>query len=243
MRIDIISIFPDYFSPLNQALLGKARAAGLLSIHVHDLRRWTTDLHRTVDDTPYGGGGGMVMLPQPWGEAIDEVCAPPLVASDPLAHLIVPTPSGRPFTHAIAEQYAQLPRLAFACGRYEGIDYRVIQDARARMPLDEVSIGDYVLAGGEAAVLVMVEAITRLVPGVVGNAASVAEDSFASGLLEGPVYTRPHSWRGWEVPAVLTSGDHAAIAAWRREQSLERTVRCRPDLLASAAEDSDPHAK
>lgn len=239
MRIDIVSIFPDYFAPLRQALLGKARDAGLLDIAVHDLRDWTHDLHRTVDDTPYGGGGGMVMLPQPWGEALDEVVAagagggssaPPRPGPPP--RLIVPTPSGTPFSHTAALRYAAEPRLIFACGRYEGIDYRVIEDAADRMPTDEVSIGDYVLAGGEAAVLVMIEAITRLIPGVVGNAVSVQEDSFATGLLEGPVYTKPQSWRGREVPAVLRSGDHAAIAAWRGEQALQRTTMRRPDLLA-----------
>ncbi|MGH3545977.1 MAG: tRNA (guanosine(37)-N1)-methyltransferase TrmD [Mycobacteriales bacterium] len=241
MRIDIISIFPDYFAPLRQALLGKARDAGLLDIVVHDLRRWTHDLHRTVDDTPYGGGGGMVMLPQPWGEALDEIhpsssvspdTSPEVTAEDqPPARLIVPTPSGTPFHHDTALRYASESRLIFACGRYEGIDYRVVTDAASRMPTDEVSIGDYVLAGGEAAVLVMVEAITRLIPGVVGNAGSVADDSFATGLLEGPVYTKPQIWRDQEVPPVLLSGDHAEIYRWRADQALQRTTERRPELL------------
>jgi len=235
MRIDIISIFHDYFAPLQQALLGKARDAGLLDIVVHDLRSWTHDLHRTVDDTPYGGGGGMVMLPQPWGEALDDICLP---AADSDAtetgRLIVPTPSGTPFNHDMAARYATQPRLVFACGRYEGIDYRVIEAAATRMPVEEVSIGDYVLAGGEAAVLVMIEAVTRLLPGVVGNATSVVEDSFATGLLEGPVYTKPRTWRGHEVPPVLLSGDHAAIARWRYEQALHRTATRRPDLLPAS---------
>ncbi len=239
MRIDIVSIFPDYFAPLRQALLGKAHDAGLLDIAVHDLRRWSHDLHRTVDDTPYGGGGGMVMLPQPWGEALDEICsresfrheAGSEVPEPP--RLIVPTPSGTPFSHDMARGYATQSRLVFACGRYEGIDYRVIEDAATHLLVDEVSIGDYVLAGGEAAVLVMIEAITRLIPGVVGNAVSVQEDSFATGLLEGPVYTKPQTWRGREVPSVLLSGDHAAIARWRHDQALRRTATRRPDLLSA----------
>ncbi len=237
VRIDIISIFPDYFAPLRQALLGKARNVGLLDISVHDLRRWTHDLHRTVDDTPCGGGGGMVMLPQPWGEALDDVCSDDANSDAAGAlRLIVPTPSGTPFSHRMAVRYATQPRLVFACGRYEGIDYRVIEDATMRMPVDEVSIGDYVLAGGEAAALVMIEAITRLIPGVVGNATSVAEDSFATGLLEGPVYTKPQTWRGYEVPPVLLSGDHAAIARWKYEQALHRTATRRPDLLPAGSD-------
>ncbi|MGH3430413.1 MAG: tRNA (guanosine(37)-N1)-methyltransferase TrmD [Mycobacteriales bacterium] len=229
MYIDIVSIFPAYFAPLDQALIGKAREAGTLSIDIHDLRRWTSDLHRTVDDTPYGGGGGMVMLPQPWGEALDYLRSDP---SKPEPRLVVPTPSGKPFTHEMAVDYARQPRLIFACGRYEGIDYRVIEEAVTYMPVDEVSIGDYVLAGGEAAVLVMIEAIGRLIPGVVGNAVSVVDDSFVDGLLEGPVYTRPQTWRDRSVPPVLLSGDHAAIARWRKQQSLERTQERRPDLLS-----------
>lgn len=226
MHIDVITIFPGYLAPLHESLLGRAIDRGLVEVRVHDLRTWTNDVHRTVDDTPYGGGGGMVMRPEPWGRALDDVCGegrPP--------RLVVPTPSGRPFTQQLAAELAGEPRLVFACGRYEGIDYRVIEDARDRMPVDEVSLGDYVLAGGEVAVLVMVEAVTRLVPGVVGNVRSVQEDSFADGLLEGPAYTRPEEWRGRSVPDVLLSGNHAGIARWRRDEGLRRTARRRPDLL------------
>jgi len=234
MRIDIITIFPEYFAPLDVSLLGKARAQGLIDIGVHDLRGWTHDRHNTVDDTPYGGGPGMVMKPEPWGAALDDVCG------GGEARLVVPSPSGRPFTQAMAAGYAREPRLVFACGRYEGIDARVMADARTRMPVDEVSIGDYVLAGGEAAVLVIVEAVSRLVPGVLGNAESVSDDSFAEGamegLLEGPVYTKPPEWRGRAVPPILLSGHHGAIARWRRDEALKRTVANRPELAARLAE-------
>jgi tRNA (guanine37-N1)-methyltransferase len=230
VRIDVITIFPDYLAPLDASLLGKARTKGLLEIGVHDLRHWTDDVHRTVDDSPYGGGPGMVMRPEPWGQALDELVPP---NGDPTL-LVVPSPSGIPFTQATAARYATRTHLVFACGRYEGIDSRVAEDARSRMDVEEVSIGDYVLAGGEVAVLVMVEAIARLLPGVLGNAESVADDSFAAGrmenLVEGPVYTRPATWRGHEVPAVLLSGDHGAIARWRHEQALDRTRDRRPDL-------------
>ncbi len=235
MRIDVLTIFPEYLAPMQLSLLGKAQQRRLVSAVVHDLRSWTGDVHRTVDDTPYGGGPGMVMRPEPWGAALDDVQA---LDARP-ARLIVPTPSGRPFTQAVAVQLATEQRLIFACGRYEGIDARVIEDAAERMPVDELSIGDYVLAGGEVAVLVMVEAVTRLLPGVVGNPESVVDDSFASdtmaGLLEGPAYTRPPVWRGRAVPPVLLSGDHAAIARWRREQALARTELHRPDLFAAVA--------
>ncbi|WP_067461561.1 tRNA (guanosine(37)-N1)-methyltransferase TrmD [Actinomadura macra] len=230
MNIDILTIFPEYFAPLDVSLLGKARRNGLLAVQVHDLREWTHDRHRTVDDTPYGGGPGMVMKPEPWGEALDTI-APPGSAS----RLIIPTPSGRPFTQALAVEYAAEPRLLFACGRYEGIDSRVADEVRTRMPVDEISLGDFVLAGGEVAVLVMVEAIGRLLPGVLGNADSVADDSFAPGamesLLEGPVYTKPPVWRDRPVPDVLLSGHHGAIARWRRDEALRRTARNRPELL------------
>lgn len=226
MHIDVVTIFPEYLVPLRAALLGKAIDKGLLSLSVHDLRNWTHDVHRAVDDSPYGGGPGMVMKPDVWGEALDEL-APE--GSDTL--LVVPSPAGRPFTQDTAHRYAAASRLMFACGRYEGIDQRVIDDAAKRMPVEEVSIGDYVLVGGEAAVLVMVEAVARLLPGVLGNPVSAEQDSFSDGLLEGPCYTRPEVWRGLAVPEVLRSGNHARIERWRRDQALERTVQRRPDLL------------
>jgi tRNA (guanine37-N1)-methyltransferase len=237
MRVDIITIFPDYFGapvqdsgPLGVSLIGKAAARGDLDFRLHDLRRWTTDVHHTVDDTPFGGGPGMVMKPDVWGMALDEV-----LAGQP-ARLIVPTPSGTPFTQELAAAYAGESRLVFACGRYEGIDSRVVAEARSRMPVDEVSIGDYVLAGGEAAVCVILEAVCRLLPGVLGNEQSAADDSFGedgtSGLLEGPVYTRPRTWRDREVPDVLLSGNHKAIARWRRDEALRRTAAVRPDLVS-----------
>src|SRR5947209_12494313 len=236
MRIDVISIFPEYLTALELSLLGKARDRGLVDLHVHDLRRWTDDVHRTVDDTPYGGGRGMVMRPEPWGRGLDEVAPAdgPIVDGAPL--LVVPTPSGRRFTQADAQEWATKPWLVFAPARYEGLDARVVEDARRRMTVAEVSIGDYVLAGGEAAVLVIIEAVARLIPGFMGNAASPVEESFAATadgqpLLEAPAYTRPSSWRGLDVPPVLKSGDHAAVAAWRREAALERTRQMRPDLL------------
>jgi tRNA (guanine37-N1)-methyltransferase len=307
MRIDIITIFPDYFGagpvgsaaggpaepgfggvgPLGVSLIGKAAARGDIDFRVHDLRRWATDVHHTVDDAPFGGGPGMVMKPDVWGAALDGVLSDAVptdavpsdavltdavltdtvltdvvpsdavpsdavpfdaVLSDPdgtsesgvgggRARLVVPTPSGMPFTQDLAAAYAAERHLVFACGRYEGIDARVVADARSRMPVDEVSIGDYVLAGGEAAVAVIVEAVCRLLPGVLGNEQSAADDSFGAGggamrgLLEGPVYTRPRSWRGRDVPPVLLSGDHAAMARWRRDEALRRTAATRPDLI------------
>jgi tRNA (guanine37-N1)-methyltransferase len=231
--VDVVTIFPEYLAPLDVSLLGKAQERGLLEVRLHDLRTWTSDVHRTVDDTPYGGGPGMVMKPEPWGAALDAVLAAGGPADAPV--LVVPTPSGTPFTQALAVELAAEPWLAFACGRYEGIDARVLEDAAQRFRVLEVSLGDYVLAGGEVAVLVVVEAVARLLPGVLGNAESHRDDSFAPGemqaLLEGPVYTRPPVWRGLEVPAVLQSGDHAKIAAWRRERARERTAQRRPDLL------------
>lgn len=232
-RIDIVSIFPDYFSPLQLSLVGKAVASGLLAVHVHDLRDWTHDRHRTVDDTPYGGGAGMVMKPEPWGEALDALVDPQY---PPV--LVVPTPSGTPFTQALAHEWSQEKHLLFACGRYEGIDARVMQYARTLMPVREVSLGDYVLNGGEVAVLAMVEAVVRLIPGVIGNPQSLVEESYAEGqdgLLEYPLYTKPAEWRGLEVPPVLLSGDHGKVDAWRREQSLHRTRERRPDLLGGDA--------
>jgi tRNA (guanine37-N1)-methyltransferase len=233
VRIDAVTVFPDYLRPLGLSLLGKAQERGLLEVHVHDLRTWTDDVHRTVDDSPYGGGPGMVMTPEPWRRALEHV-APP-AGEQPL--LVLPTPGGRPFTQRLAAELAAEPWLAFACGRYEGIDGRVAQHAARRMRVLEVSLGDYVLAGGEVAVLVIVEAVARLLPGVLGNAASCVDDSFSgaamAGLLEGPAYTRPPSWQGLDVPAVLLSGDHAAIARWRRDEALRRTADRRPELLAA----------
>ena len=230
LRADVVTIFPDYLAPLRLSLIGRAARTGILDLAVHDLRTWTHDRHRTVDDTPYGGGAGMVMRPEPWGEALDAL-VPDGAGAAP--RLVVPTPAGRPFTQAVAVELAAERHLVFACGRYEGIDSRVVADAATRMRVDEVSIGDYVLNGGEVAVLVMLEAVVRLLPGVVGNPESLTEESHAAehdGLLEGPVYTKPPSWRGLDVAPVLLSGDHGAIARWRREQALERTRRVRPDL-------------
>ncbi|MGH8829237.1 MAG: tRNA (guanosine(37)-N1)-methyltransferase TrmD [Jiangellaceae bacterium] len=230
MKIDIISIFPDYLAPLELSLVGKARAADVLEVAVHDLRDWAHDRHRTVDDTPYGGGAGMVMRPDVWGAALDDVIGPALVPP----RLIVPTPSGRTFDQRLARELADEPWLVFGCGRYEGIDARVVDDARRRMPVTELSIGDYVLNGGEAAVLVIVEAVARLLPGVVGNPESLVEESHgAAGLLEYPVYTKPTTWRGLDVPGVLLSGHHGNVARWRRDEALRRTARIRPDLLAA----------
>jgi tRNA (guanine37-N1)-methyltransferase len=240
VRIDIVTIFPEYFGPLSVSLIGKAAERGEITFAVHDLRRWTYDVHHTVDDAPFGGGPGMVMKPEPWGEALDAVVAQPGGQGwTPL--LIIPTPSGVPFTQQRAVAYAAEPWLVFACGRYEGIDGRVAEDARSRMRVDEVSIGDYVLAGGEPAVLVMTEAICRLLPGVLGNSESAADDSFGAGggpmagLVEGPPFTRPRRWRDREVPPVLLSGDHGAIARWRRDEALRRTARNRPDLVRKLA--------
>jgi tRNA (guanine37-N1)-methyltransferase len=278
MLVDIITIFPDYFGqlpgvgldaaagtgPLGVSLIGKAAARGDIQFRVHDLRRWANDVHHTVDDAPFGGGPGMVMKPDVWGAALDEIVPPrqpgppgpprqpsPRVPPATSARLVVPTPSGVPFTQDLAARYAAEEHLVFACGRYEGIDSRVAEDARSRMPVDEVSIGDYVLAGGEAAVAVILEAVSRLVPGVIGNARSVSDDSFGGGgtlacgeepeslsmrgLLEGPVYTRPRSWRGLQVPEVLLSGNHAVIDRWRRDEALRRTAASRPDLIARVA--------
>ena len=254
LRIDIVTIFPEYFeSPLRVSLIGKAVARGDIEFRVHDLRRWATDVHRTVDDVPFGGGPGMVMKPDVWGSALDEIAgrddAQP--GAERPARLVVPTPSGVPFSQDMAAGYAAGPWLIFACGRYEGIDGRVVEEMRTRMPVDEVSIGDYVLAGGEVAALVMVEAVGRLLPGVLGNAHSAGDDSFGGdagpagsmrGLLEGPVYTRPRTWRGREVPEVLLSGNHAAIARWRRDMALRRTAAHRADLVARLRDrDLDRH--
>jgi tRNA (guanine37-N1)-methyltransferase len=245
MRIDVVSIFPDYLAPLDLSLVGKAQASGLLDVRVHDLRAWTHDRHHTVDDTPYGGGAGMVMRPDPWGEALDAITglsggegamAPP--APDESATLVVPTPSGIPMTQHLAEELSTKPWLVFACGRYEGIDQRVVDHARGTMDVREVSIGDYVLNGGEVAALVIIEAVVRLLPGFMGNPASLFEESHATGagggLLEYPVYTKPPTWRGLDVPEILFSGHHGKIARWRRDQALRRTAERRPDLLSDA---------
>lgn len=235
MRIDIVSIFPGYLEPLRLSLIGKAVDAGVIDLRIHDLRNWTHDRHRTVDDTPYGGGPGMVMSPSPWGEALDEIRG-----SDPQGTpmLILPTPSGVSFSQQIAQEWSSAGWLVFACGRYEGIDARVAEHIASRadwLGVREVSIGDYVLAGGEVAAMVIVEAVGRLLPGVLGNEASAVDDSFAVGsmdqLLEGPVFTKPPVWRDLAVPPILLSGNHGAIAAWRAEQAEARTAAHRPDLL------------
>jgi tRNA (guanine37-N1)-methyltransferase len=232
MKIDVVSIFVEYFQPLRLSLVGKAIEKGIVDLQVHDLRDWTTDRHRTVDDTPYGGGAGMVMRPEPWGQALDALTAG---QTDP--RLIVLSPSGQTLTQALAQELAAEQHLIFACGRYEGIDARVVEDAARRMRVDELSIGDYVLSGGEVAAMVVIEAVVRLLPGVMGNPESLIEESYAAehdGLLEGPVYTKPPSWRGLDVPEVLVSGHHERIAAWRREQALARTRLRRPDLLPAS---------
>ncbi|CAM5589773.1 tRNA (guanine-N(1)-)-methyltransferase OS=Streptomyces rimosus subsp. rimosus (strain ATCC /DSM 40260 / JCM 4667 / NRRL 2234) OX=1265868 GN=trmD PE=3 SV=1 [Streptomyces rimosus subsp. rimosus] len=234
MRLDIITIFPEYLEPLNVSLVGKARARGQLDVRIHDLRDWAHDKHNTVDDTPYGGGPGMVMKPEPWGEALDSV----IDSQEGEPVIVVPTPSGRPFTQQLAVELSEKPWLVFTPARYEGIDRRVIEEYGDRVDVHEVSIGDYVLAGGEAPVLVMVEAIARLLPGVLGNSASRRDDSFAPGamadLLEGPVYTKPPEWRGRGIPEVLLSGHHGKIARWRRDEAFRRTDRNRPDLIERA---------
>jgi tRNA (guanine37-N1)-methyltransferase len=228
VRVDVVTIFPDYLAPLDLSLPGKARRSGLLDLRVHDLRSWTHDRHRTVDDTPYGGGAGMVMRPEPWGEALDAL------GTGDGATLVVPTPSGTPFSQALAADLATRDHLIVACGRYEGIDQRVADHYRDRTEVVEVSVGDYVLNGGEAATLVVLEAVVRLLPGFMGNPDSVVEESHADGLLEHPVYTKPPEWRGLVVPDVLRSGDHDAVARWRRQQALARTAQRRPDLAHPA---------
>lgn len=272
LRLDVVTIFPEYLEPLRHALLGRAIEKGILQVGVHNLRDWTTDVHQAVDDSPYGGGPGMVMKPQVWGPALDDVAAGtgPAASGQDLTSstshrlgsgghvatevdsaaeqdvagegsgvgekplLVVPTPAGKPFTQEMAARWSRERHVVFACGRYEGIDQRVVDEAEQRYRVEEVSIGDYVLIGGEVAVLVMAEAMVRLIPGVLGNQASHEEDSFQDGLLEGPSYTKPRTWREHEVPAVLLSGNHARVERWRRDQSLLRTAARRPDLLAAA---------
>jgi tRNA (guanine37-N1)-methyltransferase len=269
MRLDVVTIFPEYLDPLRHALLGRAIERGILEVGVHNLRDWAHDVHKSVDDTPFGGGPGMVMKPEVWGPALDDVvaltgpAAADGVLDSALPHvparvpeqsseqdrgedaaaasdgdrrpvLVVPTPGGAPFTQDTAQRWSGEDRLVFACGRYEGIDQRVFDDAAQRYRVEEVSLGDYVLIGGEVAVLVMAEAVVRLIPGVLGNRRSHEEDSFQDGLLEGPAYTKPRVWRDLEVPGVLTSGDHGKVDRWRRDQALLRTARQRPDLIEAA---------
>ena len=225
MKIDAISIFPEFFEVLEISLLGKAQEAGLISFEAHNLRDFTHDRHKTVDDTPYGGGAGMLMKPEPWGEAFDKIIGKdrPVV--------IFTSPAGKPFNQELARELSQKEHLVFACGRYEGIDQRVVDYAGTVAEVHEISIGDYVLNGGEVAAVAMIEAIARLIPGVIGNNESLAEESHNEGLLEAPSYTKPQSWRGLEVPEMLLSGHHAEIEKWRKAQSLERTKQNRPDLL------------
>ncbi len=224
MRVDIVTIFPEFFGVLDVSLLGRARQSGLIDVRVHDLREFAHDRHRTVDDSPYGGGAGMVMKPEPWGEALDGIVGES-------STLVVPSPAGAPFTQATARELAAREHLVFACGRYEGIDQRVIDHYADRIEVRELSLGDYVLNGGEVAAMAMIEAVGRLVPGVIGNPASLDEESHESGLLEYPSYTKPALWRGRAVPPVLLSGNHGAVAEWRRAQQIERTGRVRPDLI------------
>jgi len=228
VRIDVLSIFPSYFDGLDLSLLGKARESGLIDLRVRDLRDWTSDRHRTVDDTPYGGGAGMVMKPEPWGLALDEVAT-----ASPHPTFIFPSPAGEVFAQGTARELAQRTHLVFGCGRYEGIDERVFEYASTLGEVRLISLGDYVLNGGEVAAMAMIEAVGRLIPGVVGNPDSLVEESHEDGLLEYPSYTKPAVWRERAVPDVLLSGNHGAIASWRREQQIERTRRRRPDLLDS----------
>ena len=228
MRLDVVTIFPEYLAPLRLSLIGRAIEDGVVDLAVHDLRDWTTDRHRSVDDTPYGGGAGMLMRPEPWGDALDSV-----LGDDTDVRVVVPSPSGVPFTQSLAHELAAERRLVFACARYEGLDQRVLDDVAQRARLTEVSLGDYVLNGGEVAVLAIVEAVARLLPGVIGNTESLVHESHADGLLEGPAYTKPPSWRGREVPEVLVSGHHGRIERWRRDQALRRTAERRPDLVAA----------
>ncbi|SDQ11454.1 tRNA (guanosine(37)-N1)-methyltransferase TrmD [Microbacterium sp. cf332] len=227
MRVDVVTIFPAFFDVLEVSLLGRARGAGLLDVRVHDLRDHTTDRHRTVDDTPYGGGAGMVMKPEPWGLALDGIVAD--APSRPT--FIFPSPAGELFTQATARELSSAPHLVFGCGRYEGIDERVFTYASTLGDVRLMSLGDYVLNGGEVASMAMIEAIGRLIPGVVGNPESLVEESHEDGLLEYPSYTKPATWRDYEVPDVLLSGHHGRVAEWRHAQRVERTRERRPDLL------------
>jgi tRNA (guanine37-N1)-methyltransferase len=258
MRIDIVTIFPEFFGILDISLLGKARQSGLIDLHVHNLRDHAHDRHHSVDDTPYGGGAGMVMKPEPWGDALDTILGESVAAAaaadadadadadagagagagaetaipDAGPVIIFPSPAGEQFTQAMARELAVESNIIFGCGRYEGIDQRVFDHYAESGRVRLVSLGDYVLNGGEVAVMAMIEAVGRLIPGVVGNPESLVEESHEDGLLEYPSYTKPSTWRELEVPPVLLSGNHGAIATWRHEQQLERTRRVRPDLLA-----------
>lgn len=230
MKIDIVSIFPEIFDVLDVSLLGKARQKGLIELGVHNLRDFTHDRHNTVDDTPYGGGAGMVMKPEPWGEAFDSILGDTVDPENgPL--VIFPSPAGDVFTQKMARELATEEHILFGCGRYEGIDQRVFDHTATRARVRLVSLGDYVLNGGEVAVIAMIEAIGRLIPGMVGNPESLVEESHEDGLLEYPSFTKPKIWRDLEVPPVLLSGNHGAVDTWRREQQIERTRRVRPDLL------------
>lgn len=242
MRIDIVSIFPEMFQALEASLLGRARATGLLDLRVHDLRDETTDRHRTVDDTPYGGGAGMVMTPEPWGRALDRIAADSPARDAGGATYLFPSPAGEPFRQATARELSGSSHLVFGCGRYEGIDERVFAYAGTLGTVRLLSLGDYVLNGGEVAAMAMIEAIGRLVPGVVGNPQSLVEESHEDGLLEYPSYTKPASWRGLDVPDVLLSGHHGRVAAWRTAQQRDRTIARRPDLAAALGLDSAPDA-
>jgi tRNA (guanine37-N1)-methyltransferase len=224
MRIDAISIFPEFFGVLDISLLGKAKAQELLDVKIHDLRDFTDDKHRTVDDTPFGGGAGMLMKAEPWGQALDSVMTAETI-------VIFPSPAGELFKQTTAKELSKAKHLVFACGRYEGIDQRVVEYAASKSKVRLVSLGDYVLNGGEVAAVAMIEAIARLIPGVIGNADSLTEESHTDGLLEYPSYTKPSTWRGLEVPEVLLGGNHAEIAKWRKAKALERTQQVRPELL------------
>jgi tRNA (guanine37-N1)-methyltransferase len=230
MQFDIFTLLPEVFAPyLESSILQRARQRGLIDVRLHNIRDFTRDKHHTTDDVPYGGGGGMVMKPEPVFEALETVLGlQPGVSPD--YPLILLTPQGRVFDQSIAAELAAQPRLALLCGRYEGVDERI----RAGMVTDEISVGDYVLTGGELPALIIVDAVSRLLPGVLGDPDGAADDSHASGLLEYPHYTRPPEFRGETVPDVLISGDHARIQQWRREQSLLRTLERRPDLLSKA---------
>jgi tRNA (guanine37-N1)-methyltransferase len=226
MRFDVFTLFPELFPPYLQAsIMGRAQVAGLVQVDMHNIRDYTTDKHQVTDDEPYGGGGGMVMKPEPIFAAVESILGAP-----PVAPVVLLSPQGRPFTQRVAQELGHQEHLALICGRYEGVDERV----RQHLATDEISVGDFVLTGGELAALMLIDAIARTLPGVLGDPDGAVTDSHANGLLEHPHYTRPHSFRGWEVPDVLLSGDHARVARWRRQQALLRTAQRRPDLLNAA---------